>query len=173
MTSLFTNVLLSKTISVIIEKVYKDNIINAKIKKNTLQKLIKDCCTKTVFYFNNVIYKQRDGVSMGSSLGPILANVIMTKLEKKILQPLIESGKLKFYIRYVDDTLSLAKEDDIKNIFDKFNSFHKNLILSMDPFEYNNVYFLDIPIDKTDTDLYYKPTHTEQYRDFNCSLPWN
>ena len=126
-----------------------------------------------MFSFNNVIYKQRDGVSMGSSLGPILANVIMTKLEKKILQPLIESGKLKFYIRYVDDTLSLAKEDDIKNIFDKFNSFHKNLILTMDPFEDNNVYFLDIPIDKTDTDLYYKPTHTEQYRDFNCSLPWN
>lgn len=29
--------------------------------------------------FDNVIYKQMDGVSMGSTLGLLLANVIMTK----------------------------------------------------------------------------------------------
>ena len=110
---------------------------------------------------------------MGSSLRPILGNVIMAELQKKILQPLIESGKLRFYMRYVDDTLLLAKEDGINYIFDKFNSFHKNLKFTMNRFEDNNLYFLDIPIDKTDTELYCKPTHTGQYCDFNCSLPWN
>ena len=50
-----------------------------------VEKIIKDCCNKTVFSFNNVIYRQRDGVSMGSALSHILANVIMTELEKEIL----------------------------------------------------------------------------------------
>ena len=36
--------------------------------------------------FNNVIYKQKDGVSMSSPLGPTFANAIMTELEKVILQ---------------------------------------------------------------------------------------
>ena len=45
--------------------------------KSTFKKLIKDSCTKTAFSFNGKIYKQADVVSMGSSLGPVLANVIM------------------------------------------------------------------------------------------------
>ena len=86
---------------------------------------------KTVFFFNNNIYKQKDGVSLGSSFGPILANIIMTELEKKIVKPMIESQLLKFHMRYVDDTFLLAKEDDINYIFGKFNSFHKNLKLTV------------------------------------------
>ena len=48
---------------------------------------------------------------MGSSLGPVLANIIMTELERVIVEPLITSGKIKFHIRYVDDTLLLVKEE--------------------------------------------------------------
>ena len=47
---------------------------------------MKDCCMKTVFSFNNIIYKQKDGASMGPSLGPVLANIIMMELEKKIVE---------------------------------------------------------------------------------------
>ena len=41
---------------------------------------------------------------MGSSLGPVMANIIMAELEREIIEPLIEDGTLKFYTRYVDDT---------------------------------------------------------------------
>ena len=58
---------------------------------------------------------------MGSSLGSVLANIIVAELGRVIVEPLITSGKVKFYIRYADDTLLLAKEEDIKFIFDKFN----------------------------------------------------
>ena len=47
---------------------------------------------------------------MGSSLGPVHANIIMTELESqsyRIVEPLIASGKIKFYIQNVDDTLLL------------------------------------------------------------------
>ena len=69
---------------------------------------------------------------MGSSLGPVLANIIMTELELKIVNLLIDSGKIKFYTRFVDDTLLLAKEEDIDYIFNKFNSFHPSLQFTID-----------------------------------------
>ena len=48
---------------------------------------------------------------MGSSLGLALAKNIMTELERVIVEPLISSGKTRFYIEYVNDTLLLAKEE--------------------------------------------------------------
>ena len=88
-------------------------------------------------------------------MGSALVNVIKSELENVILQTLIESGKLKVYLGYVDGSLLLGKVDDIKHIFDNFNSFDKNLKFKMDGFEdNNNVHFLDRTIDKIDTDLY-------------------
>ena len=72
-----------------------------------------DTCTKTDFTFNNVLYEQVNGVSMGSSLGPVLANVLMTEFEKEVVQELVSNGTLPFYIRYVDDTLVLIKPENI------------------------------------------------------------
>ena len=90
------------------------------MRKSTLKKLIKDSCTKTAFSFDGKIYKQTDGVLMGSSLGPVLANVIMTEFERLVVDKLAKADLIKFYIRYVDDTLILAKVEDIDNIMKKF-----------------------------------------------------
>ena len=108
-TSLFTNVPLNRTIKIILKRVYEEKLVKTNLKKNTLKKLIKDSCSKTAFMFNGKIYKQIDGVSMASSLGPVLANVIMTEFDKIVFDKLIKDGIIKLYIRYVDDTLVLAK----------------------------------------------------------------
>ena len=79
------------------------------MKKPTLKKLLLDTCTKTAFSFN----EQIDGVSMGGSLGPLLANIIMVEFEAKVIRPLIDDGTIKFYTRFVDDTLLLLRQDDI------------------------------------------------------------
>ena len=43
-------------------------------------------CTKNVpFTFNDDIHQQRDGVAMGSPLGPVLAGIIMVELENSIV----------------------------------------------------------------------------------------
>jgi hypothetical protein len=57
--------------------------------------------------FTNVQLKKTVGVSMGSPLRPTLANIIMTEFETVIIKPLINSGIIVFYKRYVDDTLVL------------------------------------------------------------------
>ena len=73
-----------------------------------MKKLIIDSCTKTAFSFNKKIYKQIDEVRMGSPLGPVLANIIVTELGKIILKDLVDKHL------YVDDTLLLVKEKDNK-----------------------------------------------------------
>ena len=45
----------------------------------------------------------------GKSLGPVLASLILTELEKVVVKLLIDSGMLKFYVRYIDDTLVPVK----------------------------------------------------------------
>ena len=47
-------------------------------------------------------YGPIDSVSMGSCLGPLLANIIITKLEASIVDNLFKDNLLKFYIRCVD-----------------------------------------------------------------------
>ena len=109
-TSLFTNVPLNRTIKIILKRIIEDKVIHTTLRKRTMKKLIIDSCTKTAFSFNNKIYKQIDGVLMGSPLGPVLTNIIMTELEKIIVKDLVDKSLIKVYMRYVDDTLRLVKE---------------------------------------------------------------
>ena len=80
--SLFTNVPLKKTIDVILDRVYNQRLINTKLKKRTLKKLILDTCNKTAFLANGIIYEQIDGVSMDASWGLVLSIIIMTEIER-------------------------------------------------------------------------------------------
>ena len=127
--------------------------------KRTMKKLLKDCCTKNAFSFNNTIYEQIDGVSMRSCLGPVLANIIMTELETVIVDKLFAANLLKFYIRYVDDTLVLIKESDMNIVLKKLNSFHPSLKFTVDTFDDGIVHYLDIKIVDNETDIYFKDTH--------------
>ena len=83
---------------------------------------------------------------MGSSLGPVLANIIMTELERSVVSRLIRSGCIKFYARYVDDTLLLVKPEDVDRILSEFNKFHWNLEFTVDKFEDCVPHFLDLVI---------------------------
>ena len=173
--SLFTNVPLKRTINIIVDRIYKEKKIETKLRKQTLKKLVLDCCTKTTFSFNERLYDQIDGVCMGSALGPVLANIIMTELERIILPKLIESDIIRFYIRYVDDTLVLIKEDRIDEVLAAFNSFDQNLQFTVDEFDDGLVHFLDLNYDVTtgEIDVYSKPTNTGQYSHESSYVPWN
>ena len=74
--SLFINVPLNRTVNIILDRVYNENLVKKNLRKRTLKKLIKDTCRKTVFTANKKLYQQIDGVS---SLGPLLANIIITE----------------------------------------------------------------------------------------------
>jgi len=71
---------------------------------------IKFVLSSTYFTFNNTIYKQTYGTSMGSSLSPIMAEIVMQDLEDNILKTL--NLFTLFYYRYVDDIVFAAQDND-------------------------------------------------------------
>jgi hypothetical protein len=133
--------------------------------------VIKDTCLKTPFLSNGKLFHQVDGVSMGSSLGPVLANIIMTELEKRVVDNLVQSGLVCFYARYVDDTLLLAKPKDFPYIKDSLNSFCPSLQFTYETFD-TDVHFLDICIRGDSTSIFRKNTHTGQYVHYDSFEPW-
>ena len=94
--SLFTNIPLKKTVAIVLHRIYNDKQLTTALKKRTLKKLLLDSCTKTPFSLNGDLYKQIDGVAMGSPLGPTLANITMTALEEDIVKKLIDINILNF-----------------------------------------------------------------------------
>ena len=86
------------TIKVILRHIYEDKVIQTTLRKRTMKKLIIDSCTKTAFSFSNKIYKQIDRVSIGSPLAVVLANIIITGLEKIIVKDLVNKSLIKVYM---------------------------------------------------------------------------
>ena len=58
------------------------------MKHAQLKKLLLYCVKQNHFMFNDTLYDQVDGVSMGS-LGPVLANIFVSHLESNIIMVII------------------------------------------------------------------------------------
>ena len=70
--------------------------------------------TGGIFQFGDHYFRQIDGVTMGSPLGPTLANIVLAHLEK-------EWQKLEFsphfYARYVDDIICIFNDHSKLDLF--------------------------------------------------------
>ena len=78
--SLFTNVPLDKTIDICMDTLLRDETIEPiyrAIKENSLRQLLLMVTSGVEFSFDDVMYRQLDGVAMGSPLGPTLANIFV------------------------------------------------------------------------------------------------
>ena len=72
------------------------------ITSEEIAKLVEIYLKSTYFSFQGEIYEQVDGVAMGSSLSPIVANLYLEYLEKKAIYS--STLKPRDWKRYVDDT---------------------------------------------------------------------
>ena len=68
--SLFTNIPLDETIDLLTEKVFQNKVKVKGISKRDFKCLLAISTKGTVFYFNGKYFQQRNGVAMGSPLGP-------------------------------------------------------------------------------------------------------
>ena len=83
---------------------------------------------------------------MGSSLGSVMVNIIMTELENKVIKPFMNDGGIKFYCRYVNDTLLVVKPQDVRRIRKLLNGSDINLKFPGDLFESEVSYFVDLEV---------------------------
>ena len=104
--SLFTNVPLEYTIGLVLERIYNKGELVTNITRSEMKEML--LCTKNVhFSYNHDIYIQRDGVAMGSPLGPVLEGIFMVNLERSLVPQL--NVYINFWRRYVDDTITFVK----------------------------------------------------------------
>ena len=82
---------------------------------------------KTIEIILNRVYSEKKG--------PLMANVLMTELERVVVKDVFNKGYLKFYIPFMDDTLVLMKKSDVPVVLQALNGFHKNLNFTVDTFE--------------------------------------
>ena len=106
--SLFTNVPLPETIQIYADILYDGDLSPPQFSKEIFIELMNIATTSAEFSFNNVMYKQIDGVAMGSPLGPALANSFFSYYEHKLFQTTNEPF---FCTKYVEDTFSIFKTE--------------------------------------------------------------
>ena len=93
-----------------LDVMYKNPTIAAPdIPQDTMKALLVTCTTETPFRnINGDIFLQKDGVSMGSPLGPLFANMYMCFVENTVLPTLTHPPMI--YTRYVDDIFLVIKD---------------------------------------------------------------
>ena len=73
--SLFTNIPLKEAINICTNMLYKNVDVIEGINMSEFENLLSLATQESYFMFNNILYKQQDGVAMALPLGPTMENV--------------------------------------------------------------------------------------------------
>ena len=172
--SLFTNVPVQQTINIILDVMYNNPTIAAPdIPQDTMKALLVTCTTETPFrIINGDIFLQKDGVSMGSPLGPLFANMYMCFVENTVLPTLTHPPMI--YTRYVDDIFLVIK--DIRTLTEIKEKFEALSVLKFThEIEQNKIAFLDVKItrksEKLETAVHTKETDSGECLNYNSICP--
>ena len=110
--SLFTNIPIDETINIILDQLFSTNNLFHGFTRIQFKDLLNLTVKNCYFTFNGHYYNQIEGISMGSPLGPLFANIFLSHHEKIWLRNCPPHFKPLYYRRYVDDTFLLFKSKD-------------------------------------------------------------
>ncbi|XP_044588865.1 uncharacterized protein LOC123268048 [Cotesia glomerata] len=113
---------------------------------------------------------------MGNPASPILANIVMDHVLKRIIKLL--PFPVLFLKVYVDDTIVAIPEEKVDTILDIFNSVNKKIQLTMEIEKDNMLPFLDVVVIRKDdgsllTNWYIKPTSSGRCLNYYSNHPLN
>ena len=163
--SLFTNIPLAETINICLDTLYRDSeVLKPTIPEDFLRKLLMKATCEVEFSFDEVMYRQVDGVAMGSPLGPVLANIFVGFCESTI----DERQWPRFYNRFVDDTFTIFDgQRESQEFFETLNNLHPSLRFTVERESDGCLPFMDARVQRVGElfvrSVYRKPTFTGLY----------
>ena len=150
--SLFTNIPLEETIEICTNELFKESETIEGLSKTEFKELLSLATEDSHFIFDGTLYKQVDGLAMGSPLGPTLGNAFLVYQEKNWLKHCLLEYRPLYYRRYVDDIFVLFNSaEHLKHFHSYLNSRHLNISPTI---ENNKIREKD----KFTTSAYRKPT---------------
>ncbi|XP_072375519.1 uncharacterized protein [Diabrotica undecimpunctata] len=136
--------------------------------------ILSFCLSQDYFSFNNIFYKQPDGLAMGSCLSPFLADLFMNHLEST---QIMTNNTILHWFRYVDDCLVFIRgnSNTAFSLLNTINNIHPNIKFTMELESNFSINFLDLSINRInnvfDYSIYRKPTQTDHVIHFNSNHP--
>ena len=148
-----------------LKRIYDKDEIATNVGHKETKDLITFYTKNVSFTFSNGIYQQKDGVAIGSPLGPALAGIMLVELANSIAPKL--NSHLCFWKLYVEDTLTIVKEGLINHVLEQLNSFHLHIQFTFERESNGRIPFLGILIitkrSTIKTIVYRKTTNTGIY----------
>ena len=163
--SLFTNVPVDETIDIILNYVFEhETLPPPSVPKEILRRMLSICTKESPFRCpEGKLYRQTDGVAMGSPLGVLFAEAYMAHVENEVFSGIATPH---IYCRYVDDVfVDIEDFDQLETLKTQLEA-KSVLKFTIDSSVNNKLPFLDVDVDASSgkfiTRVYRKPTNTGQ-----------
>jgi hypothetical protein len=171
---LYVNIPITETLNIVKTKLLQNN--DTQITHQILS-LLKVVLSQNYFTFQQRIYQPEQGISVGSLISSLIAEIFLQHYEDANIKHLPDTKNIAFYARYVDNILITFDTTKINShtINTYINNTHNNIKLNPTNEEHSSIDFLDLTVlckhKQLYVDIYRKPTTTDTTINFLSNHP--
>ena len=178
---MFPNVPVKKMLEIMRAKLEQDETLAARTKWSVddIMSLLEISIETYFKMIDGKIYLQRDGLPIGKSISKPLAGIYMHWFEENHVFKEENESKLVYWKREMDDIFFIwrGSKDELEVFVWHLNGVEFKIKFTLNHEKDNFIPFLDVGITKKAnrliTNVYRKPTHTQQYINWNSNHPKN
>ncbi|XP_058817473.1 uncharacterized protein LOC131680779 [Topomyia yanbarensis] len=174
--SLYTNVPVDKVYEYVGER-WNELQQHTTIPWDSFKAAMKTVLDASFFQYDGKFYRQDHGVPMGSPLSPVVANIVMEKLEQLTIERLkLRNISLTIYRRYVDDCFVVGNGEEIDTVLGEFNKSHSSLVFTLEKEQEGSMRFLDLTLSREGeniTKMWFPKQQNGRYLDFTSESPFS